>query len=54
MITVQSEKKNYYENFLFQIEICGCKNGGSCTVEGITDVSANPLILACICPSGIM
>ena len=35
----------------FQVEICGCENGGSCTTEGTTP-SANPLIMNCICPEG--
>ena len=30
----------------FQVEICGCENGGNCTPEGTT-LSANPLIMNC-------
>ncbi len=35
-----------------QIQICGCENGGNCTIDGISETSANPLILICNCPEG--
>ena len=37
--------------YCFQIEICGCENGGNCTTEGTTP-SSNPRILNCLCPQG--
>ena len=40
------------ECLLFQLEICGCENGGNCTTEGTTP-SSNPRILNCLCPQGI-
>lgn len=35
-----------------QIQICTCGEGGSCTSEGLLNVSTNPLILNCDCSPG--
>lgn len=35
-----------------QIRICACGEGGSCTAEGLLNVSSNPLILNCDCSPG--
>eukprot|EP00731_Ephydatia_muelleri_P017659 Em0010g757a len=33
-----------------QLQICTCKNGGTCTQDGILNVEQNPLTLNCQCP----
>ena len=36
-----------------QIQICACNSeGGNCTLEGLIDIIANPLILNCECGLG--
>ena len=37
-----------------QVLICGCQNGGNCTMEGIIGRDADPLIMDCICDEGIL
>ena len=41
---------NMYEP---QVEFCGCLNGGTCTLNGVVDRTANPLVLNCICTAGM-
>ena len=35
-----------------QIQICACLNSGTCTLEGIADPMASPVILNCVCAAG--
>ena len=35
-----------------QLKICACKNGGTCTQDGILNLEENPLTLNCQCPPG--
>ena len=36
-----------------QLQICACNSmGGNCTLEGLVDIIANPLILNCECNQG--
>lgn len=36
-----------------QLQICACnRQGGNCTLEGLIDIAANPLILNCQCTLG--
>ena len=35
-----------------QIQICACENNGTCTIEGLTSVDQNPLVLNCECSPG--
>lgn len=35
-----------------QLRICACGGGGSCTAEGLLNISTNPLILNCDCSPG--
>ena len=37
-----------------QVEICACANGGTCTLNGILDLDADPVVMNCECPEGIM
>ena len=35
--------------FSTQVQICACVNGGTGTIDGVIDPTANPLVLACDC-----
>ena len=35
-----------------QVLICACQNEGNCTLEGVLNRDADPLIMNCICPEG--
>ena len=35
-----------------QLEVCGCMNGGQCTLDGVLDAVAPVVILNCMCPEG--
>ena len=35
-----------------QLLLCGCTNGGECTLNGVLDLIAPVVVLACICPEG--
>ena len=36
-----------------QLQVCGCSSmGGNCTLDGLIDIIANPLILTCQCGLG--
>ena len=37
-----------------QLLVCGCRNGGECTLNGVLDLIAPVVVLACICPEGTM
>ena len=37
-----------------QVEICACANGGTCTLDGILDLDADPVVMNCECLEGIM
>ena len=37
-----------------QVQICACLNGGNCTIDGILNPTADPLLLRCICPLGTL
>ena len=37
-----------------QLLVCGCTNGGECTLNGVLDLIAPVVVLACICPEGTM
>ena len=37
-----------------QVEICACENSGTCTLDGILDLDADPIVMNCECPEGIM
>ena len=37
-----------------QVEICACVNGGTCTLNGILDLDADPVVMNCECPEGII
>lgn len=36
-----------------QVEICACENGGTCTLDGVLDLDADPIVMNCECPEGI-
>ena len=36
-----------------QVYICACENG-NCTLEGVWNRDADPLIMNCICPEGML
>ena len=36
-----------------QLLFCACTNGGECTLNGVLDLIAPVVVLACICPEGI-
>ena len=36
-----------------QLEVCGCVNGGQCTLDGVLDTVAPVVVLACVCSEGI-
>lgn len=35
-----------------QVQICACENSGSCTVEGLSSTTGDPLLLNCECTQG--
>ena len=36
-----------------QLQVCGCVNGGSCTLDGVFDLATTTSVIAnCICPEG--
>ena len=34
------------------IEMCACENGGVCTLDGVTNLDQNPIVMNCNCPDG--
>lgn len=38
--------------FTLRLEVCACRNGGNCTLEGVVNPSADVVIMNCICPPG--
>ena len=37
-----------------QVQVCGCVNGGECTLDGIFDlVTASSVVMNCVCPEGL-
>lgn len=40
--------------WILKVRICGCQNGGNCTIEGVVNTSSNPLIFLCDCTEGSM
>ena len=37
-----------------QVLICACQNDGNCTLEGVLNRDADPLIMNCVCPEGTL
>ena len=37
--------------FMPRVEICACKNGGTCTLTGVIS-DMNTVIMNCLCPEG--
>ena len=37
-----------------QVQICACKNGGNCTLEGLLSITNETVVLNCQCPDGKM
>ena len=37
-----------------QVEICACEFGGNCTLDGVLDLDADPVVMNCECPEGIL
>ena len=35
-----------------QLLLCQCQNNGSCTIGGLLDITANPLLMNCLCNPG--
>ncbi len=35
-----------------QVQICVCENGGTCTLNGLSSITSDPLILNCECQQG--
>lgn len=35
-----------------QVQICGCRNASTCDLEGLSNPSADPVIMACDCSEG--
>ena len=36
------------------VEVCGCKNGGKCTLQGLLQIEISTIIMNCECSKGII
>ena len=36
------------------LEVCGCINGGNCTLQGLLIIDSTTIIMNCECPEGII
>ena len=36
------------------VEVCGCTNGGNCTLQGLLQIELTSVIMNCECPEGII
>ena len=52
IVFLATDTMNASSQYVPRIEFCQCLNNGECTLEGLLDQTANPVMLDCICDNG--
>ena len=52
IVFLATDDMNASSQYIPRIEFCQCMNDGECTLQGILDQTANPIMLSCICDNG--
>ena len=52
IVFLATDDMNATSQYIPRIEFCQCLNNGECTLEGLLDQTANPVMLDCICDNG--
>ena len=52
IVFLATDTMNASSQYVPRIEFCECMNSGVCTLDGLLDQTANPVMLDCICDNG--